>query len=123
MDALVDLLKQHHTIPQDRGQFWFWIDEDRPAPTIKDIQRATLECFGGSMHELLSASRRGGILPARHVGMYLARRLTKKSFPAIGRAFDRDHSVAITAIIKIENLIASDPGFAARVAQLEAQFA
>jgi chromosomal replication initiator protein len=51
--------------------------------------------------------------------MYLCRALTLQSYPAIGRHLGgRDHSTIIAGIHKIEDRIAADPEFAARVEQI-----
>ena len=49
----------------------------------------------------------------RQVGMYLAKHLTQRSLPEIGRKFGgRDHTTVIHAVRKVEELMAMDPGFA-----------
>lgn len=105
------------------SRFWFWIDEDRPAPMIADIQRSAIECFGGTMRELLSESRRQRIILPRYVGMYLSRKLTQHSLHVIGSAFRRDHSLVVRAQEKITRDMVADPTFASQIAQIEAHFA
>lgn len=123
MDALVARLHAHYLPPPPSSKFWFWVDEDRPAPMIRDIQRAVIEDFGGTLHELLSSCQRNHIVLPRYVGMYLSRKLTKQTVTRIGHAFRRDHTVVLAANRRIANLIGHDLIFAARVAQLEARFA
>lgn len=45
----------------------------------------------------------------RHIFMYLARYHTRKSYPAIGRFIDRDHTTIIWGVRRIEKLRQSDP--------------
>ena len=46
----------------------------------------------------------------RQIGMYLAKSLTARSLPEIGRRFGgRDHTTVLHAIRKIESLLAEDP--------------
>jgi chromosomal replication initiator protein len=55
--------------------------------------------------------------------MYLARNLTSKSLPDIGREFGgKNHATVIHAIKKIEALMFADPKFATEVKMLEAKF-
>jgi chromosomal replication initiator protein len=49
----------------------------------------------------------------RQVAMYLAKQLTSRSLPEIGRKFGgRDHTTVIHAVKKIEELSASDTALA-----------
>lgn len=52
---------------------------------------------------------------ARQLTMYLAKTVRGLSYPAIGRAFHRDHTTCMHACKKVEALIAADPDFAALV--------
>ncbi|MFV2092005.1 MAG: helix-turn-helix domain-containing protein, partial [Hyphomicrobiales bacterium] len=46
----------------------------------------------------------------RQVGMYLAKTLTSRSLPEIGRKFGgRDHTTVLHAVRKIERLLGEDP--------------
>ncbi|MEM7072143.1 MAG: helix-turn-helix domain-containing protein, partial [Pseudomonadota bacterium] len=71
--------------------------------TIAAIQRAVCAHYSVQLKDLLSARRSRAIVQPRHVAMYLARELTVRSFPEIGRMFgDRDHSTVYHAIKQIE---------------------
>jgi chromosomal replication initiator protein len=96
---------------------WFHIvcemdAESKPAPTIRDIQSAVCGRFAGiTVNDINSDRRPGEVIMPRHVAMYLARHLTLKSYPAIGRAFgDRDHTTVLSGIRKIERLAREDGG-------------
>ena len=53
--------------------------------------------------DILSERRNRSIVLPRQVGMYLAKRLTARSLPEIGRRFGgRDHTTVLHAIRKIE---------------------
>ena len=55
----------------------------------------------------------------RQVAMYLAKQLTPRSLPEIGRKFGgRDHTTVIHAIKKVEELLAADKAFAEDVEML-----
>ena len=73
--------------------------------TIDDIQRAVSAHFEVKQLDLISARRAQVIARPRQVAMYLAKRLTTRSLPEIGRKFgNRDHSTVIHAVRRIEEL-------------------
>ncbi|MFA5122360.1 chromosomal replication initiator protein DnaA [Zavarzinia sp.] len=80
--------------------------------TIEDIQRKVAEFYGVRLNDLLSARRARVIARPRQVAMYLAKQLTTRSLPEIGRRFGgRDHTTVIHAVRKIEELCAADGSF------------
>lgn len=80
-------------------------------PTVDKIQRAVAKQFGVSMEELLSKRRARAIARPRQVAMYLAKMLTTRSLPDIGRRFGgRDHTTVIHAVKRIDQLRAVDSG-------------
>ena len=59
--------------------------------------------FGVNRGDLLSSRRNRSIVRPRQIGMYLAKSLTARSLPEIGRRFGgRDHTTVLHAIRKIE---------------------
>lgn len=73
--------------------------------TIDDIQRAVSAHFEVKQLDLISARRAQAIARPRQVAMYLAKQLTTRSLPEIGRKFgNRDHSTVIHAVRRIEEL-------------------
>lgn len=70
--------------------------------SIRDIQHATCAHYKIGRVDMLSKSRMAHLVQARHVAMFLARKVTSGSWHKIGRAFDRDHTVPIHAVYKIE---------------------
>lgn len=80
--------------------------------TIDEIQRKTAEHFGIKLAEMHSARRARSVARPRQVAMYLAKQLTSRSLPEIGRKFGgRDHTTVIHAVKKIEELCNADPAF------------
>jgi len=76
---------------------------------IANIQHVVAKYYGVSVHEILSARRTANIVRPRQVGYYLAKMLTGKSLPEIGRRFGgRDHTSALSGIRKIERLRKTD---------------
>jgi chromosomal replication initiator protein len=77
---------------------------------IEDILRIVSRHFGVSRGDLLSQRRHRSVVWPRQIGMYLAKQLTARSLPEIGRRFgNRDHTTVLHAIRKIEGEIAGDP--------------
>ncbi|MGE5271247.1 MAG: chromosomal replication initiator protein DnaA [Thiohalocapsa sp.] len=77
--------------------------------TIDEIQRRVAEHFNIKMAEMTSARRARIVARPRQVAMYLAKQLTQRSLPEIGRKFGgRDHTTVMHAVRKIEELLASD---------------
>lgn len=95
-DVLQDLLRAH----------------DRRI-TIDEIQRRVAEHYNVRLTDMHSARRARAVARPRQVAMYLAKQLTSRSLPEIGRKFGgRDHTTVMHAVRKIEEIIGEDPSFA-----------
>ena len=80
--------------------------------TIEEIQKKTAEFYKLDLRELHSARRARRVARPRQVAMFLARELTSRSLPDIGRRFGgRDHTTVLHACRRIEALCKSDPVF------------
>jgi chromosomal replication initiator protein len=80
--------------------------------TIEEIQKKTAEYYKLDLRELHSARRARRVARPRQVAMYLARELTSRSLPDIGRRFGgRDHTTVLHACRRIEALCKTDPLF------------
>ncbi len=77
--------------------------------TVEDVQVRTCEAFGVSLEELRSSSRVARVAWPRQVAMYLSRELTDATLPAIGRAFDRNHTTVMHACKRTAARMAADP--------------
>lgn len=77
--------------------------------TIDDIQKAAAEHFGLKQADLISERRNRSIARPRQAAMWLAKQLTTRSLPDIGRRFGgRDHTTVLHAVRRIEALKAED---------------
>ncbi|WP_343518869.1 chromosomal replication initiator protein DnaA [Sphingomonas sp.] len=77
--------------------------------TIDEIQKAVSSHFDVKQLDLVSQRRAVAIARPRQIAMYLAKRLTTRSLPEIGRKFgNRDHSTVIHAVRRIEELRGTD---------------
>ena len=81
--------------------------------TIDEIQRKVAEHFNLRVADMYSERRARAVARPRQVAMFLAKSLTQRSLPEIGRKFGgRDHTTVMHAVKKVEELMASDHGFA-----------
>jgi len=77
--------------------------------TIDEIIRKVADHYNLRLNDILSPRRARSVARPRQVAMFLAKRLTSKSLPEIGRRFGgRDHTTVIHAVKKIEELRAVD---------------
>ncbi|MEO8667325.1 MAG: chromosomal replication initiator protein DnaA [Bauldia sp.] len=87
---------------------------------IEDIQRIVSRHYNVSKADLLSARRTRTIVRPRQIAMYLAKVLTPRSLPEIGRRFGgRDHTTVLHAVRKIEGLISGDKVLAEEIELLK----
>ncbi|MEM8833286.1 MAG: chromosomal replication initiator protein DnaA [Pseudomonadota bacterium] len=81
--------------------------------TIDEIQRKVAEHYNIRLSDMHSARRARQVARPRQVAMYLAKQLTARSLPEIGRKFGgRDHTTVMHAVRKIEELSNDDASFA-----------
>lgn len=81
--------------------------------TVDEIQKAAAEHFGMTQADLISERRTRAVARPRQAAMWLAKQLTTRSLPDIGRRFGgRDHTTVIHAVRRIEELRAGDPRLA-----------
>lgn len=76
---------------------------------IEDIQRIVSKHYNVTKADLLSARRTRTIVRPRQIAMYLAKVMTPRSLPEIGRRFgNRDHTTVLHAVRKIEEMAKAD---------------
>jgi chromosomal replication initiator protein len=89
---------------------------------IEDIQRIVARQYNVSRADLLSSRRTANVVRPRQVAMYLAKTLTLRSLPEIGRRFGgRDHTTVLHAVRKIEGLVGNDAMLADEIEILKRQ--
>jgi chromosomal replication initiator protein len=96
------------------------VEDDRPGGiTIEDIQRSVSAHYRLRGEDIKSKNNSRQVAVPRQVAMYLCKRLTKHSFPEIGREFGgKHHTTVIHSVEKIEALIAKDQNFHRVVSEL-----
>ncbi len=84
--------------------------------TVEEIQKRVAEHWNIRLADMSSARRARAVARPRQVAMYLAKQLTSRSLPEIGRRFgNRDHTTVMHAVSRVTELMAADADFAERV--------
>jgi chromosomal replication initiator protein len=87
---------------------------------IEDIQKIVARQFNVGRNDLLSNRRTRQIVRPRQIAMYLAKTMTPRSLPEIGRRFGgRDHTTVLHAVRKIEGMISADNKLAQEIELLK----
>jgi chromosomal replication initiator protein len=88
-------------------------------PPLGEIAKRTAKYFGLTLADLKSPARRQPLVAGRGVAMYLARKLTNKSFDEIGSYFGgRDHTTVLHNYRRIEKLLPRDRATRQAIAEL-----
>ena len=84
-------------------------EEESGVITIQQIQKAVANRFKMRVDELISKSNARQFSRPRQIAMYLCKKLTKHSYPEIGRAFGgKHHTTVIHSFAKIESMKSSN---------------
>ena len=76
---------------------------------IEDILKIVSRHYKVPRNELLSARRSRDVVRPRQIAMFLAKALTSRSLPEIGRRFGgRDHTTVLHSVRKVEQMIKDD---------------
>ena len=96
------------------------LDSERPAGlTMEHITRAVASHYKMTIEEIKAKSNSRGVAVPRQVAMYLCKRLTRHSFPEIGREFGgKHHTTVMHSVGKIEMLVKDDRNFHREVNEL-----
>jgi chromosomal replication initiator protein len=87
-------------------------EEEPGVITIEQIQRAVAATYKISIEQLVAKNNSRRVAFPRQIAMYLCKRLTKHSFPEIGRAFGgKHHTTVIHSVEKIQSLASADTSF------------
>jgi len=107
------------------------IREHHRPRTIAEVQKAvTRSCFV-SVEHIVGRSREPSHVEARHLAMYLARRIIvdengkthpRASYTKLAEAFNRDHTTVINGVRQTEKRIAKDRYLAGKAALIESLF-
>ena len=89
--------------------------------TVDKIQNTVSNFYNISLNEMLSQRRSRPLARPRQIAMYLAKKMTTRSLPEIGRRFaNRDHTTVIHAVNTITKLSEKDEEIKNNLNQLKA---
>ena len=87
-------------------------DDEPGIITIEQIQKAVAATYKITVEQLIARNNSRQFAFPRQIAMYLCKRLTKHSYPEIGRAFGgKHHTTVIHSFEKIQSLSSADSGF------------
>ena len=87
---------------------------------IEDILRIVSRHYKVPRNDLLSSRRSRDVVRPRQIAMYLAKALTSRSLPEIGRRFGgRDHTTVLHSVRKVEQMIKDDGDLAQEIELLK----
>ena len=88
--------------------------------TVDKIQNVVSNYFNIALSEMLSQRRSRPLARPRQIAMYLAKKMTSRSLPEIGRRFaNRDHTTVIHAVKTITRLSHQDDEMKKNIAQIK----
>ena len=88
--------------------------------TVDKIQNVVSNFFNIALSEMLSQRRSRPLARPRQVAMYLAKKMTTRSLPEIGRRFaNRDHTTVIHAVKTITRLSEQDDEMKKNINQIK----
>ncbi len=96
----------------------FVTGSEPPSVTAEKIISRVAKKYGVTEEEIYGRKRTKHIAGARNISIYIIRRITEMSFPAIGKIFDRDHSTIISANDSIDQEVKVNSLFAMEINDL-----
>jgi len=111
--ALASLVGREITLDQAQDSLADILRSSERRVTVEEIQRKVAEHYNIRLSDMIGPKRLRTIARPRQVAMYLAKTLTTRSLPDIGRRFGkRDHTTIMHGVRKIEELRGADPQLA-----------
>ena len=108
--ALASLVGREITLDQAQDSLADILRSSDRRVTVEEIQRKVAEHYNIRLSDMIGPKRLRSIARPRQVAMYLAKTLTTRSLPDIGRRFGkRDHTTIMHGVRKIEELRETDP--------------
>lgn len=93
---------------------------DELTPTPEKIVSVTAKYYDLDTSQIMGTSRKGNIVIARQVSMYVIRTLTNQSLPEIGKFFNQHHTTVMHSVEKIEKQMQNDPELSRAIKDIKA---
>jgi len=84
------------------------IVRSRKTITVNTIKKLVCKNYRISVNDIVSPSRKQGIVQPRQIAIYLSRRYTDLSLQTIGKSFNRYHATALHSISAVERGLRED---------------
>ena len=98
------------------------IKENKNELTITTIRKVVCDYYNLTKQQIISANRTKNIANARHIAMYLCRKLLDAPYKEIGDEFGkRDHTTVMSSCEKVEKLIKTEPLYLQAINEIEAR--
>ena len=107
--ALASLLGREITLDMTQDTLADILRSSERKVTVEEIQRKVAEHYNIRLSDMIGPKRLRTIARPRQIAMYLAKQMTTRSLPEIGRRFGgRDHTTILHGVRKVEELRATD---------------
>ncbi|WP_068299237.1 chromosomal replication initiator protein DnaA [Pararhodobacter sp. CCB-MM2] len=107
--ALASLLGREITLDMAQDTLADILRSSERKVTVEEIQRKVAEHYNIRLSDMIGPKRLRTIARPRQIAMYLAKHMTTRSLPEIGRRFGgRDHTTILHGVRKVEELRGSD---------------
>jgi len=115
--AYRDLINDDITIESVKARLKDMFKGERDLiPTTENIIEETAKCFMLTPEDVKGQSRQANIVMARHIAMYLVRKITNLSLNEIGKEFDgRHHTTVMTSVKLVEKRMRDDKDFSNKI--------
>lgn len=114
--------KDHISLQLATEAFKGQITENKSELTISKIRRTVCDYYNFSKQQICSKVRTKNIANARHIAIYLCRKLLDAPYETIGNEFGkRDHATIMNSCERVESLIKSDPLYLKAIQEIEAK--
>lgn len=120
----VPITKKEKSYPKwsfvvDNGEFGFMGIAETPAPTMTFVKNVVAKKYGVTVLDMESARRTADICWPRQIAAYHCATMTRRSLPAIGRAFGkRDHTTILSSRNKVARRMVADEDFEKEMREL-----
>lgn len=88
---------------------------------VPSVVAATARFYGVTAALINGAPRYREVVRARHIAMYIAKKVTGLSYPSLGREFNRDHSTILHGVKQVEERLGREPKLVTEIETIKAR--
>ena len=110
----------HITLQIAQEAFKDQIQENKNDLSVSNIRKVVCDYYNLTKQQIISSNRTKNIANARHIAIYLCRKLLDVPFKEIGNEFGgRDHTTIMASCEKVEKLIQTEPLYLKAINEIE----